>query len=77
MAAGSQAGARLGVWRDGVLSTVRLQAALDEPGGLDALPDGRVVVADTNNHRLLVADLDNGECCSGLVQIPGRCPLTG
>src|SRR5690606_30945693 len=29
---------------------------LDEPGGLDVLADGRLVVADTGNHRIVVAD---------------------
>ena len=34
---------------------------LDEPGGLDVLPDGRLVVADTNNHRILFVDPETGE----------------
>jgi thiol-disulfide isomerase/thioredoxin len=33
---------------------------LDEPGGLDVLPDGRLVVADTNNHRVLLVDPETG-----------------
>jgi DNA-binding beta-propeller fold protein YncE len=33
---------------------------LDEPGGLDVLPDGRLVVADTNNHRVVIVDPDTG-----------------
>ena len=33
---------------------------LDEPGGLDVLPDGRLVVADTSNHRVLVVDPETG-----------------
>jgi thiol-disulfide isomerase/thioredoxin len=34
---------------------------LDEPGGLDVLPDGRLVVADTNNHRVLFVDPERGD----------------
>jgi thiol-disulfide isomerase/thioredoxin len=34
---------------------------LDEPGGLDVLPDGRLVVADTNNHRIVVVDPETGD----------------
>jgi thiol-disulfide isomerase/thioredoxin len=34
---------------------------LDEPGGLDVLPDGRLVVADTNNHRVLFVEPETGE----------------
>jgi hypothetical protein len=33
---------------------------LDEPGGLDVLPDGRLVVADTNNHRIVVVEPESG-----------------
>jgi DNA-binding beta-propeller fold protein YncE len=33
---------------------------LDEPGGLDVLPDGRLVVADTNNHRVVLVDPETG-----------------
>ena len=33
---------------------------LDEPGGLDVLPDGRLVVADTNNHRVVLVDARTG-----------------
>jgi thiol-disulfide isomerase/thioredoxin len=29
---------------------------LDEPGGLDVMDDGRLVVADTNNHRVVIVD---------------------
>ena len=49
---------------DGNLSTLHLpgldDAGLDEPGGLDVLPDGRLLVADTNHHRVLVVDLGTG-----------------
>lgn len=33
---------------------------LDEPGGLDVLPDGRLVAADTNNHRIVFVDPSSG-----------------
>ncbi|MPY94052.1 MAG: hypothetical protein GEV08_13615 [Acidimicrobiia bacterium] len=33
---------------------------LDEPRGLDVLPDGRLVIADTGNHRIVVADASTG-----------------
>lgn len=46
---------RLRVWREGHLWTVPFEG-LDEPGGLDVLPDGRLVVADTGNHRVVVVD---------------------
>lgn len=46
---------RLRVWRERHLWTVPVEG-LDEPGGLDVLPDGRLVVADTGNHRVLVVD---------------------
>lgn len=45
----------LRVWRGTHLWTVPVEG-FDEPGGLDVLPDGRVVVADTNNHRVVVVD---------------------
>lgn len=45
----------LKVWEDGVLRTLPVEG-LDEPGGLDVLPDGRLVVADTNNHRVVLVD---------------------
>jgi thiol-disulfide isomerase/thioredoxin/glucose/arabinose dehydrogenase len=39
-------------------STTRTLPAigLEEPGGLDVLPDGRLVVADTNHHRIVFVD---------------------
>jgi thiol-disulfide isomerase/thioredoxin len=51
---------RLRWWRDGVLSTMSLQADLDEPGGVDVLGDGTLVVADTGNHRILRVDVQSG-----------------
>ena len=50
----------LRVWRDGALRTVPLSEPLDEPGGLDVLPDGRLVVADTNHHRVVTVDANTG-----------------
>lgn len=46
---------RLRVWRSGHLWTVPV-GAFDEPGGLDVLRTGELVVADTGNHRILVVD---------------------
>ena len=34
--------------------------ALSEPGGLDVLPDGRLIIADTNHHRLRTLDVRTG-----------------
>jgi DNA-binding beta-propeller fold protein YncE len=45
----------LRVWDGETLRTLAVDG-LDEPGGLDVLPDGRLVVADTNHHRVLVVD---------------------
>jgi len=50
----------LRVWDGETLRTLAVDG-LDEPGGLDVLPDGRLVVADTNNHRVLVVDPSTGE----------------
>lgn len=41
---------------DGELRTAPVTGLL-EPGGLDVLPDGRLVVADTGHHRVVVVDL--------------------
>ncbi len=46
---------RLRVWREGHLWTVPV-SGFDEPGGLDVLGGGRLVVADTGNHRVVVVD---------------------
>jgi len=46
---------RLRVWREGHLWTVPVDG-FDEPGGLDVLPGGLLVVADTGNHRVVVVD---------------------
>jgi DNA-binding beta-propeller fold protein YncE len=54
------------VWEQGLLRTVGLQDPVDEPGGLDVLPDGRLVVADTNHHRVITVDIATG----AVVEIP-------
>jgi thiol-disulfide isomerase/thioredoxin len=51
----------LRLWADGTLRTLPLSEAVDEPGGLDVLPDGRLVVADTNQHRVVTVDVRSGE----------------
>jgi thiol-disulfide isomerase/thioredoxin len=56
----------LRIWAAGALRTVALSEPVDEPGGLDLLPDGRVVVADTNHHRVVIVDVSTGE----VVEIP-------
>jgi DNA-binding beta-propeller fold protein YncE len=43
----------------GQLRTLPVEG-LDEPGGLDALLDGRLVVADTNHHRIVLVDPATG-----------------
>ncbi len=44
---------------DGELRTLDVDGLL-EPGGLDVMPDGRLVVADTGHHRVVVVDLAAG-----------------
>jgi len=39
----------------GVLGTLPAQG-LEEPGGIAVLPDGHLVVADTNHHRIVIVD---------------------
>jgi len=41
----------------GLLRTLPVDG-LEEPGGLDVMPDGRLVVADTNNHRVVIVGPD-------------------
>jgi DNA-binding beta-propeller fold protein YncE len=43
----------------GTLRTLAV-SGLEEPGGIDVLPDGRLVVADTNNHRVVLVDPASG-----------------
>ena len=45
------------VWDGTTLRTLPV-AGLDEPAGLAVLPDGRLLVADTNNHRVVVVSPD-------------------
>jgi thiol-disulfide isomerase/thioredoxin/sugar lactone lactonase YvrE len=47
-------------WHRKQLTTLPVEG-LAEPGGLDVLPDGRLLVADTGNHRLVVVDPQTGE----------------
>lgn len=47
------------VWRGEHLWTVPVEGFL-EPGGLDVLPGGRLVVADTGNHRVVLVDPIDG-----------------
>ena len=54
------------IWEQGRLRTIGLQEPVDEPGGLDVLPDGRLVVADTNHHRVVAVDIATGT----VVEIP-------
>ena len=56
----------LRIWEQGSLRTLRLSEPVDEPGGLDVLPDGRLVVADTNHHRVITVDIATG----AVVEIP-------
>ena len=49
----------LRAWDGTALRTLPV-AGLNRPGGLDLLPDGRLVVADTGNHRIVVVDPASG-----------------
>ncbi|HET6443085.1 MAG TPA: thioredoxin-like domain-containing protein [candidate division Zixibacteria bacterium] len=55
-------------WQDGA------NALFDEPGGL-SIGDGRLFIADTNNHVIRIADLETGNV-STLVLIDGEGLLT-
>lgn len=46
-------------WYRRDLGTLPIEG-LEEPRGLDVLPDGRLVVADTGHHRIVVADPASG-----------------
>jgi NHL repeat len=62
----------LRIWDKDALRTLRLSEPLDEPGGLDVLPDGRLLVADTNHHRVVTVEISTG----AVVNIPiGRSPV--
>ena len=58
----------LRVWEEGYLRTLPLSDTVEEPGGIDVLPDGRLLVADTNHHRVIAVDLVTGS----VVEIPTR-----
>lgn len=49
----------LRAWEGGRLRTLPVRG-LRRPGGVDVLPDGRLVVADTGNHRIVVVDPRSG-----------------
>lgn len=49
----------LRAWDGSQLRTLPV-TGLRHPGGLDLLPDGRLVVADTGNHRIVVVDPASG-----------------
>lgn len=51
---------RIRWWRDRRLLTLPI-GGLAEPGGLDVLPDGRLVIADSGHHRIVLADPSTGE----------------
>jgi DNA-binding beta-propeller fold protein YncE/thiol-disulfide isomerase/thioredoxin len=55
----------LRAWQGGTLRTLPV-TGLDEPGGLCLLPDDRLAVADTNNHRIVLVDPATG----GLTPLP-------
>ncbi|MCU7905990.1 MAG: redoxin domain-containing protein [Candidatus Thiodiazotropha sp. (ex Epidulcina cf. delphinae)] len=50
----------VGDGRPGIESTVDGQVQLNEPGGLTLL-DGKALIADTNNHRIISYDLASGD----------------
>lgn len=54
---------RLRRWKHGTLTTLPVEH-LAEPGGIDLLPDGRLVVADTNHHRVITVDIESGATAS-------------
>jgi hypothetical protein len=56
----------LRIWDNGALRTLRLSEPVDEPGGLDVLPDGRLLVADTNHHRVVTVEISTG----AVIEIP-------
>jgi len=45
---------------DGLADGIGISARLDEPGGIDAA-DGRLYIADTNNHEIRTLDIATGE----------------
>ena len=63
----------LRIWDGGDLRTLPLSDAVEEPGGIDVLPDGRLLVADTNHHRVVTVDVATGS----VVEMPIRDQRTG
>jgi sugar lactone lactonase YvrE len=61
-----------GGFRDGALA----EAAFDEPGGL-SYADGRLYVADTNNHAVRVIDLASGQVSTVAFPNPERLQIGG
>lgn len=64
-------------WRDNKLVTLAVEG-LCEPGGVDMLADGRLVVADTGNHRIALVDPDSGEVTPLVIdrlQLPEEHPV--
>lgn len=53
----------------GVVETLPIEG-LRHPGGIDALPDGNLVVADTGNHRVLLVDVASATVVELPVDIP-------
>ena len=47
-----------------------LEARFNEPGGLCAGPGSSLIVADTNNHRIRLVDLDSGEVSTIPIEVP-------
>ncbi len=58
------------VWDGARLRTLRLSEAVDEPGGIDVLLDGRLLVADINRHRVVTVDIATGAVAG--IPIPGQ-----
>ena len=50
----------LRIWKQGSLRTLAVSEPVEEPGGIDVLPDGRLLVADTNHHRVITVDPASG-----------------
>ncbi|MEA2303530.1 MAG: hypothetical protein QOH43_810 [Solirubrobacteraceae bacterium] len=68
----------LRVWRGRHLWTVPVEG-FAEPGGLDVLPDGRLVVADTGNHRIVLVDASADPPRAEAIDVgrPGSLDVTG
>lgn len=64
------------VWRGEHLWTIPVEG-FDEPGGLDVLADGRLVVADSGNHRIVLVDPIDGRAEAIDVGGSGRSDVAG